>query len=1217
MLLALPLFPLPCLLFRLCLTPLCFSQLLGLPQGRFPRCNVDRGQEAMEEAADWGGDTPEGQEGHKGAGDKGPGEEETTEQPVKRRRMEEGGGDERGVENVTTSNTRAPAPNDEGRRQPEGREKTKEELNEELMKRAEEYWGRAPERVKEAAKKSKDMGEFKKNRAFTFLHLFSGPFDHLAKAIIEGAGRAGLEVRCRSLDIKLDLEHNLKDADKWKELGEEVDRGDYDGSHGGFPCGSFSRVRWRQAKGFPPPVRSLQHPYGLPSNNPQQQREADVGTLMATWTTSLMERQIESQKNRGIPEVATVENPPGSETMFEGPAWALPEIKEIMERIEAHAVEFNTCAFMSKAKTRFFKPAKWAGRLDGIKKINRVCKCPAWVTHKPAVEGASVEAGVYPEELCNENLEFWRYQLVMKKEKVSELQRKWLANEEGRMERLGKNKVDVKLPEKYKELGEQNPALQTDNTEENVNPRSNIHLSAKEVKELEDKFYVGGMRNPKISVERSWKMKEAGRRIREAWNRFRRRTPEAMRLGEKYGTPEATFDEEVARAWKNELIVLLDAVVTKARKEELDEYQFKSPLDPKLWRAWADVSGDPDRWISRWAEDGVPLGMAKDIPPSEGVFPPSKGKEAVDDCTPELEEQVQVVNYKSVRDFPEDASIEVERLIKAGFAKKIQKKEAAAKFGEGTVSKLALLIKQKSDNTVKRRVIVDMKRSGGNDRASCPERIVLPRIQDVTGMGQDLAKRCVEVEEATWNFRRQDRSDNPVIAQLITFDLKDAFCHFGLDKAELKHSLAPLDEENYILFSAMLFGFKSAPLIMGRLSAAVGRLWQSLMEAHEAQVQIYIDDLLMMARGTASEINSLVAMGLYTLKAFGVMFSLSKGERGSQLKWIGVQILLNWAPNMRPGELMYSVPKQAIEEVRSVLVEWEQKGMIPLKELRSVTGRLSWIAGIAPRIRWAVSVFYAVVAAAERDEREGKEEQRAGNRDDKRTKRGLVAVKRLGIARAWLMKVLKYNEAFLLRSVRLEKQEPTWAVITDACPTGYGGILAAIQPGQHGMIMVQAYTASFTTEEAKLLQVDFGQSSSQGALEALAVMRAVRIWGTKMYGKAMLIRSDSVVALGMAKKLSSPAPTVNFLGGELAMNLEFVKIETVVAQHIPGKLNDLADWLSRHDARKEEPPKALREVDVLLKEPLTVKDFYLPPPGVSKESWGEVPHHGVAVFHNL
>ena len=120
-----------------------------------------------------------------------------------------------------------------------------------------------------------------------------------------------------------------------------------------------------------------------------------------------MERQIENPRGRGVPEVATVENPPGSETMFEGPAWTLPEVKEIMDRIEAHAVEFNTCAFMSRVKVRFFKPAKWAGKLEGLKKLNRVCKCPArrWRQTRSVSDGAVQRGGTPCDCAVEENFE--------------------------------------------------------------------------------------------------------------------------------------------------------------------------------------------------------------------------------------------------------------------------------------------------------------------------------------------------------------------------------------------------------------------------------------------------------------------------------------------------------------------------------------------------------------------------------------------------------------------------------------------------------------------------------------------------------------------------------------------------------------------------------------------------------------------------------------------
>ena len=63
--------------------------------------------------------------------------------------------------------------------------------------------------------------------------------------------------------------------------------------------------------------------------------------------------------------------------------------------------------------------------------------------------------------------------------------------------------------------------------------------------------------------------------------------------------------------------------------------------------------------------------------------------------------------------------------------------------------------------------------------------------------------------------------------------------------------------------------------------------------------------------------------------------------------------------------------------------------MIPLRELRSVTGKLSWIAGIITRLRRAVAIFYAVVVDGENDLREGKEADRVATRDKDRREKTL------------------------------------------------------------------------------------------------------------------------------------------------------------------------------------------------------------------------------------
>ena len=67
-------------------------------------------------------------------------------------------------------------------------------------------------------------------------------------------------------------------------------------------------------------------------------------------------------------------------------------------------------------------------------------------------------------------------------------------------------------------------------------------------------------------------------------------------------------------------------------------------------------------------------------------------------------------NYSSVEADPEGASLELGRYLDKGFAKRMAKTDAQHRFGSGTVSKLALIVKEKGDGTIKRRIIIDLLR---------------------------------------------------------------------------------------------------------------------------------------------------------------------------------------------------------------------------------------------------------------------------------------------------------------------------------------------------------------------------------------------------------------------------------------------------------------------------------------------------------------------------
>ena len=357
-----------------------------------------------------------------------------------------------------------------------------------------------------------------------------------------------------------------------------------------------------------------------------------------------------------------------------------------------------------------------------------------------------------------------------------------------------------------------------------------------------------------------------------------------------------------------------------------------------------------------------------EIPTSNGIFPAVDSGEIEEKTQPmsEFESAKGLLNYKSVQEQPVEAKVEIEGIIRRGFVVRMAWEDVERRFGKGTCSKMALLWKEKC------RLILDMRRSGGNSRAMVRERIVLPRLCDVVTMVKDLKRRENEFfQQLVKSGVPQLKASGEVKQKEFVLVLADAFCHFAVADEELCHCVTP-DEtsDGCLLWVAMLFGYKAAPLIMARLSSAIGRLLAGFMMPFEGQLQIYVDDLIVALQGSNLHRNVILAGLLYTMAAMGVQVSLGKGERGSRVTWIGAELEL-WH-----AMITLSLPAKLKHELLETLMGWTSKGMIAVRELgsqgddcserariRATTGRLSWAAGVVPRIRWVVSVFYTLSSA--------------------------------------------------------------------------------------------------------------------------------------------------------------------------------------------------------------------------------------------------------------
>ena len=84
--------------------------------------------------------------------------------------------------------------------------------------------------------------------------------------------------------------------------------------------------------------------------------------------------------------------------------------------------------------------------------------------------------------------------------------------------------------------------------------------------------------------------------------------------------------------------------------------------------------------------------------------------------------------------------------------------------------------------------------------------------------------------------------------EMIGADLQDAFCHFPVMKEEVSNCICPGVRPNeFVMYTALLFGFKAALLLMARLASLISRFLQSLLL--KGSLQTYMDDPLFILAG--------------------------------------------------------------------------------------------------------------------------------------------------------------------------------------------------------------------------------------------------------------------------------------------------------------------------------------------------------------------------------
>ena len=129
-------------------------------------------------------------------------------------------------------------------------------------------------------------------------------------------------------------------------------RGYIDAYHSGFPCATFSRLKFREVEGLPGPIRTKEEPYGRRSNTGREQQSCDDGTIMACRSINIADAVADKRTVTKVRPIATLENPPESDHPQHLSAWELPEMKEFTKK-SGRRVSSVQHLCLSKSNTRW------------------------------------------------------------------------------------------------------------------------------------------------------------------------------------------------------------------------------------------------------------------------------------------------------------------------------------------------------------------------------------------------------------------------------------------------------------------------------------------------------------------------------------------------------------------------------------------------------------------------------------------------------------------------------------------------------------------------------------------------------------------------------------------------------------------------------------------------------------------------------------------------
>ena len=175
--------------------------------------------------------------------------------------------------------------------------------------------------------------------------------------------------------------------------------------------------------------------------------------------------------------------------------------------------------------------------------------------------------------------------------------------------------------------------------------------------------------------------------------------------------------------------------------------------------------------------------------------------------------------------------------------------------------------------------------------------------------------------------------------ELTVADIEDAYWNVPISRKERKYFCCQLRKKFFVFLRATQ-GSRGGPLLWARVMALAARFGQATCNMLCTRINVYVDDPIIIAKGSAQTRQLGVAKILLVWMCLGMRIAWHKAQTGTTVTWTSATFMVC------ANSVVTKIKDEIIQHIKLALLEYDTLNVITEKSLRKFTGRAVHVASL-------------------------------------------------------------------------------------------------------------------------------------------------------------------------------------------------------------------------------------------------------------------------------